>query len=99
MHSGIARACYLMGDESTDQAPREITGWLSFPEDLAGCLTSMITGQPAGETIELVGNGQLTALRYPRMQQAAADHPALLKLSLRLVEWSYLRLEQRLVAL
>lgn len=59
----------------------------------------MVTGQPAGETIELIGDGQLTALHYPRMQQAAANHPTLLKLSLRLVEWSYLRLEQRLVAL
>ncbi len=92
LRSGIARAWYQRND-------REITGWLTFAGDLAGCFSSMATGEAASEWIEIIEDAQVIAFDYPRLQQAGETRPALLKLSLRILEWSYLRLEDRLAAL
>tara|TARA_Y100001937_G_scaffold12497_1_gene15922 strand:- start:14786 stop:15490 length:705 start_codon:yes stop_codon:yes gene_type:complete len=88
LHSGIIRAHYPLND-------REITGWLTFPGDLAAAFESMARGKPADETLEAMKDGAATYIRYNALKEAGKKWPEILHLIILVLEDAYLRLERR----
>ncbi len=88
LHTGIGRSYYLLND-------REVTSWLAFEGQLTAAFASMVTGEPTIEAVQMIEDGHVTALNYRRLVDEGERRPNILKLSLRLLELNFLRMERR----
>lgn len=89
VEKGASRSYYL-------KEGNEITTWFSFENEFTTSLYSFITRQPSPETIELLENSILCALRFNDLNELTDTYPAINHLYRKVLELNFIRQENLL---
>ena len=90
IEKGACRSYYLKDD-------KEITTWFTFEFDFTTSFYSFISNEPSNETIELLEDSIVHALRFEDLNELTSKHPAINHLYRKVLEQNFVRQEKLLM--